>query len=94
MAKLTAVSSKLKGAKAKRDAKAALVVLKPPEIHKICVEEKHCPVRDMIRVAKTCRSEYVRLQANAELMRYIYPQLKSIEVKQSKTEPFTFNINI
>lgn len=63
-------------------------------VEQICADHDFCPFTETIKLIRETTSQYVKSQCLIDLQKYVRPTLKSLEIKQSKTDPFIFNINI
>lgn len=52
------------------------------------------PIDEMVHIAKKAKSWHVRFLAASEIMSYIVPKLKSIQISGDNEQPFTINLNM
>lgn len=58
-------------------------------------ELKYDPLAELVRIAKRTKTkDEVKKQIAVELMQYIYPKQKAVELDQNNGQPVVFNIDL
>lgn len=61
---------------------------KTEELFKVCEEEGVDVFRGLLRLAKSSGEESIRLKAYCDLMKYLYPQRKAVELSSDSENGF------
>lgn len=51
------------------------------------------PFEELVKIARTARSEKVRCEAIMDLCNYIAPKLRAVEITNESEQPFVINLN-
>ena len=64
------------------------------KVQEILASMNYEPFEELVKIARTAKSEKVRCDAAIELCNYVAPKLKSVELTGDNTSPFIITLNM